>query len=114
MQVEVRESGGVTILALNGEIGIDAGKEQLSKAVWNALQNGALKILLNMGGVTRLYSAGTDELVSAHAMAANRGAKLRLSNLPAKLMEILTLTQLITVLDVYDTEEEALDAFRTV
>ena len=49
--------------------------------------------------------------MSAYTTATGRGAKLKLANLPAKVSDILTITQLITVFDVYDTESEAVASF---
>jgi anti-sigma B factor antagonist len=56
-------------------------------------------------------SSGIGELVSAYTTATNRGAKLKLANLPAKVSDILTITQLITVFDVFDSEAEAVQSF---
>jgi len=61
--------------------------------------------------VTTLDSSGVGELVSSYTTATGRGAKLKLVNLPPKVQDVLTITQLITVLDVYDTEDEAIASF---
>ncbi|MFJ3706249.1 MULTISPECIES: STAS domain-containing protein [Streptomyces] len=75
------------------------------------LDNGSTKILLDLRGATTIDSAGIGELVSSYTRATNRGAKLKLVNLPAKIHDILAITQLITVFDVYDTEDEAVKSF---
>jgi len=111
MKFNTRQNGDVTILDLNGRITIGSGEEALRNATQDILNNGAKKVVINMGGVTMIDSSGIGELVSAYTTATNRGAKLKLANLPAKVSDILTITQLITVFDVFDSEAEAVQSF---
>jgi anti-anti-sigma factor len=111
MDVNKRQAGDVTILDLKGKITIGAGDVQLRNAVQEVMNAGASKVLINMAGVSTIDSSGIGELVSAYTTATNRGAKLKLMNLPAKVSDILTITQLITVFDVYDSEAEGIKAF---
>jgi anti-sigma B factor antagonist len=111
MKFNKRQKDDVTILDLSGRITIGSGEEALRNATQEILNNGAKKVVINMGGVTMIDSSGIGELVSAYTTATNRGAKLKLANLPAKVSDILTITQLITVFDVFDTEAEAVQSF---
>ena len=111
MKVNVRKRDGVTILDLKGKITIGVGDVALRNAVQEAISGGATKILINLRDVTTIDSSGVGELVSAYTTATNRGVKLRLINLPSKVSDILQITQLITVFDVYDSEDEALRSF---
>jgi anti-sigma B factor antagonist len=111
MKFNKRQNGDVTILDLSGRITIGSGEEALRNAMQEILNSGAQKVVINMGGVTMIDSSGIGELVSAYTTATNRGAKLKLANLPAKVSDILTITQLITVFDVFDTEAEAVQSF---
>jgi anti-sigma B factor antagonist len=111
MKVNVRQSGAVTILDLKGKITIGVGDVALRNAVQDAMSNGATNVLINLHDVTTIDSSGVGELVSAYATATNRGAKLRLVNLPSKVSDILQITQLITVFDVFDNEAEAVRSF---
>ncbi len=110
MDVNKRQVGDVTILDLKGKITIGVGDVQLRNAVQEAMNGGATKVLINMAGVSTIDSSGIGELVSAYTTATNRAAKLKLINLPAKVSDILTITQLITVFDVFDSEAEGLNA----
>ncbi|MEU3836366.1 STAS domain-containing protein [Streptomyces microflavus] len=110
-QVNRRTVGDVSIVALTGKITIGVGDVVLRGAVQDELDNGSTKILLDLGSVTTIDSSGIGELVSAYTRATNRGAKLKLVNLPPKIHDILAITQLITVFDVYDTEDEAVKSF---
>lgn len=111
MNVNVRQRDDVKILDLKGRITIGSGEVALRNAVQEALNSGAQKVLINMKDVSTIDSSGIGELVSAYTTATNRGAKLRLANLPAKVTDILTITQLITVFDVYDSEDAAIQSF---
>src|SRR5215471_11970034 len=97
MKVNVRQRDGVTILDLKGKITIGLGDVALRNAVQEVMGSGATNILINLRDVTTIDSSGVGELVSAFATATNRGAKLKLENLPSKVSDILQITQLITV-----------------
>ncbi|HLX06372.1 MAG TPA: STAS domain-containing protein [Thermoanaerobaculia bacterium] len=111
MKVNVRQRDGVTILDLKGKITIGVGDVALRNAVQEAINGGATKVVINLRDVTTIDSSGVGELVSAFTTATNRGAKLKLANLPAKVNDILQITQLITVFDVFDSEDEAIRSF---
>lgn len=111
MKVNVRQRDGVTILDLKGKITIGMGDVALRNAVQDAINGGATKVVINLKDVTTIDSSGVGELVSAYTTATNRGAKLSLANLPSKVTDILQITQLITVFDVFDSEDEAVRSF---
>jgi anti-sigma B factor antagonist len=111
MKVNVRQREGVTILDLKGKITIGVGDVALREAIHEALDAGATKILVNMADVSTIDSSGVGELVSAYTTATNRGGRLKLINLPSKVADILPITQLITVFEVYDDEDEAVASF---
>lgn len=112
MNANVRQRDGVTIVDLKGKITIGSGGETaLRNAMQEVMNSGAKQVLINMADVTTIDSSGIGELVSSYTTATNRGSKLKLYNLPAKVTDILTITQLITVFDVYDSEDEAVRSF---
>jgi anti-sigma B factor antagonist len=111
MAINTRTVGDVTVLDMSGKLTIGVGDAQLRDAVQQALENGSTKLVLNMSALTTIDSAGIGELVSAYTRVNNRGGKLKLENLPPKVTDILMITQLITVFEVYDNEEEAVASF---
>ena len=110
MKIEVRHREGVTIIAPHGKITIGAGDIALREAVAEALEAGAGSILVDMVAVTTIDSSGIGELVSAYTTVTNKGKKLALLNLPSKVADLLQITQLITVFDIFDNEDEAIEA----
>ncbi|MFL5538001.1 MAG: STAS domain-containing protein [Longimicrobiaceae bacterium] len=110
MKVNVRQRGNVTILDLKGKLTI--GTELVFRnALLDALNSGATRIVINMRDVTTIDSSGIGELVSGYTTAINRGGQMKLAELPPRVTDVLTITQLITVFDVYDSEDEALRSF---
>ncbi|MBU0493230.1 MAG: STAS domain-containing protein [Chloroflexi bacterium] len=111
MRIDTRNEQGVTILEPRGKITIGVGDVALRGAVHEALDAGARKVLLNLGGVSTMDSSGIGELVSAYTTVTNRGGKLKLCNLPSQITDILQITQLISVFEVFETEQEAISSF---
>jgi len=112
MNISQRQAGDVTILDVSGKITIGVGDVAIRDAVQVALGGGARDIVLNLKNVSTIDSAGVGELVSAYTTVTHRGGKLKLVNLPAKVNDILQITQLITVFEVYEDEQAAVDSFR--
>lgn len=110
MKVNARHRDGVTILDFKGKITIGVGDVAMRDAVRESMQAGSKKLLLNLASVTTIDSSGVGELVSSYTTVSNRGGKLALLNLPPKVFDILQMTQLITVFDVHDDEDEAVSA----
>lgn len=111
MKIAMRENGGVTILDCKGKITIGVGDVALREAVQEAVKGGKTNILINLEGVSTMDSSGVGELVSTYTTVTNRGGKLKLLNLPPKVTDILQITQLITVFETFDDEEEAVRSF---
>jgi anti-anti-sigma factor len=111
MKASSRTVEDVEIISLQGKITIGAGDTQLREVITNAVNAGKNKILLDLSGVTTIDSSGIGELVGSYTTATNRGGKLKLLHLPAKLNELLHVTQLITVFEVYENEQEAIASF---
>ncbi len=111
MNVSARQRDGVTILDLKGKLTLGSGEAALRSILQDALNAGATKVVINLKEVSTIDSTGVGELVGTYTTVTNRGAKLKLATLPPKLQDILTITQLITVFDVYDTEDMAIASF---
>ena len=107
MKIDVRTIRDVYILDCTGKITLGAETMSIRNTVKDLLQSGAKKILLNLSGITYLDSAGVGELVGCFVTAGNAGGKLKLLGLTGKLREVLTITKLLTVFEVFDNETAA-------
>ncbi len=111
MKTKIRDVGGVRVMDIEGKITIGAGDIELRKQIEDAIAAGRLNILLNLGGVSHIDSSGIGEMVGCFTTVARKGGKMKLLNLTQKIHDILQITQLITVFDVFDSEPEALSSF---
>ena len=106
-----REVDGVSVVALDGRIVLGEESNALREKVKGLLAEGKKKIVLNMDNITFIDSAGLGTLVAAHHSAKGQGASLRLCHLGSKFQEVLQITKLLTVFDVYDTAAQAVSSF---
>jgi anti-sigma B factor antagonist len=111
LKITAREVDGITILNLEGRVVLGEESNALREQVKSLLAAGKRKVVLNMGQVTYIDSAGLGTLVAAHHSARTQGATLKLSNLGKKFQEILQVTKLLTVFEVYDSEAAAISSF---
>lgn len=111
MKTSVKNVDGVEIISLQGKITIGSGDSQLRDLIVKCLNDGKNKILLEMNAVTTIDSSGIGELVGSYTTVTNRGGKLKLLHLPPKVTDLLQVTQLITVFEVYENEQEAVKSF---
>ena len=70
------------------------------------------KIVLNLGGVNYIDSGGLGTLVSLFTTAHTAGGSIKLANLTQRVGDLLQVTKLVTVFEVYSNEEEAVESFR--
>ena len=71
------------------------------------------KIVLNLGGVSYIDSGGLGTLVALYTSARNSGSSIKLANLTPRVGDLLQVTKLLTVFEVYDSEDGALESFRS-
>ena len=112
LTIASREVDGVTVLDLGGRITLGEGSVQLREAIRDLIGKGVKNILLNLGDVNYIDSSGLGELVSAYTTSKNQGASLKLLGLTKKVKDVLQLTKLYTVFDIYDAEATAIASYK--
>ena len=112
MKISKRDVGNVTILEPKGKITIGAGDVVLRNAIEEATHRGSSNVLLDLNGVSKMDSSGLGELIAAHNTVTGDGGKIKLMNIPSKLYGVLGITQIVSVFDVFDDENEALASFK--
>ncbi len=111
LQVETRANGDVTVIDCKGDIRLGEGTTLFRNTLRELLKAGSRKIILNLAQVNYLDSTGIGELVGGYTSAHASGASIKMAQLPQKVYALLQITRLITVFEIYDTEEEALKSF---
>ncbi len=115
MQITERQVGDIVILTVAGDITLGKGGDVAIKdRIHSLMQQGHRKLLLDLGDVSYVDSAGLGELVHAHVTATKAGGSLRLLRLTKRLKDLLTITKLVTVFDSYDDEAAGLASFSHV
>jgi anti-sigma B factor antagonist len=111
LKINVRESGNVVILDLDGRITIGEEVAALRDHIKELLDAGQKNILLNLAEVSYIDSTGLGQFVGSFATVTSRGGQLKLLNLQKKLQELMQITKLITVFETYTDESVALKSF---
>jgi anti-sigma B factor antagonist len=111
MKFATRHVGGITVLDLSGKITLGEGSVTIRDAVRDVLATGSNQILLNLGDVNYIDSSGIGELVSALTAVKNAGGSLKLLQLTKKVKDLLQITKLYTVFDIFDDEAEAIASY---
>jgi anti-sigma B factor antagonist len=111
MKIDERSVGDVKVLDIAGQITFTQGDEILKDKIHSVVHQGSKKILVNLGAVDYVDSAGLGELVGAYTTVTRAGGKLKLLNVTKKLNDLLSITKLLTVFETFDNEQEAVKSF---
>jgi anti-sigma B factor antagonist len=106
-----KQVSGVTVLQLSGRITLGEESSQLRTKIKDVLGQGNTRLVLDLAEVAYIDSAGLGTLVAGFTSAQNQGANMKLANLTKRFDELLHITKLVTVFDVYKTVEDALKSF---
>ena len=112
MEIPTRNEQGVTILEARGSMTIGKGDLALRHAVENAVGAGARNFLVNMSKLRRMDSSGLGELIAAKKAVDALGGTLKVAALPSRVEQVLSVTQLMSVFEVFDDEASALESFK--
>jgi anti-sigma B factor antagonist len=107
LKITSSDVDGASVVVLEGRIVLGEESETLREKVKSLIVERNKNIVLNMDQVAYIDSTGLGILVALHVGARNQGATLKLSNLSARFHEILRITKLVKVFEVYNTEAVA-------
>jgi anti-sigma B factor antagonist len=110
-QVVERVEGDVVILDVQGRVGLSTDQSRLIHTIQQLLDRGRSKIVLNLAAVPHIDSSGLSEIIDGHSAARRVNANLKLCGVSPRIRELLTVTKLIDVLQVCDSELEAVGGF---
>ena len=109
MHIEERTVGDVVIVGVSGKITLgDGGDVALKDKMRSLVQQGTKKVLLNLGDVSYVDSAGLGEIVQSYATVTKNGGSLKLLNVTKRIKDLLSITKMLTVFECHDSEAEAL------
>lgn len=111
LNITERRSDSVVILDLEGKIRLGQGNLELHQALRLLVERGEKKVLLNLADVSNIDSSGLGELIAGYATLQKNGGDLKLFNLTDRVSELMMITKLLTVFDVYENEALAIESF---
>ena len=111
VKLTTRKVGDVSVIDAVGRITLGEGASSFRDTIREMVAGGDKKVLLNLGDVTYVDSSGIGELVSGFTTVTNQGGQLKLLNLTKRIQDLLQITKLYTVFEVFDDEAEAVRSF---
>ena len=112
VKLNTRQVGDVTVIDISGRITLGEGSSALRDILRDLTAKGNNKILLNLSDVSYIDSSGIGELVSGFTTVANQGGVVKLLSLTKRVQDLLQITKLYTVFEVFDDEAKAVQSFK--
>ena len=112
MNMNIRSIGDVQVVDWSGKITLGEETIAVRNTVRDIVNSGGKKLVLNLANVNYIDSSGVGELVSTYTTVTNAGGQLKLLNLTKKIHQLLAITKLLTVFDVFEDENAAIGSFR--
>jgi anti-sigma B factor antagonist len=111
LYINARRVGDVTVLDLKGRERFRGVTVALHKSIRCLAEEGKTQILLDLALVKHIDSNGLGELIASHVTLDNRGGALKLMHITESVHELMSMTKLLAVFDIYDNESKALASF---
>ena len=106
-----RQVGDVTVIDATGRITLGEGASAFRDLIRDLVSKGNKKLLLNLSEVSYIDSSGIGEMVSGFTTVTNNGGQLKLLGLSKRVKDLLQITKLYTVFEVFDDEAEGVRSF---
>lgn len=111
MEIIERSVGTVTVFDLHGRLALGDGDALLREKVNSAIGDGRTRLLLNMEDVPFVDSSGLGEVVRSYTTLTRKGGKLKLLKPGKRIRDLLAITKLLSIFEVFDDEQAAVDSF---
>lgn len=111
LRIEAKESDGVTVVTLAGRVTLGDESNQLRNKIKDLLTQGKNRMVLDLGDVSYIDSAGLGAFVSAFTSARSGGGEIKLARITKRFDELLNITKLVTIFDVHNSVADAVKAF---
>jgi anti-sigma B factor antagonist len=111
VKLTTRQVGDVTLIDAAGRITLGEGSSTFRDTLKDLTAKGQKKLLLNLAEVSYIDSSGIGELVSGYTTVSNGGGSLKLLNLTKRIHDLLQITKLYTIFEVFDDEAKGLASY---
>lgn len=111
LTIRERQINNTTVLDLDGKLRLGEGSQEFHNTIRAVVEKGRKNIVVNLENVTSIDSSGLGELVAGYVAVTRSGGQINLLHLSKRVHELMFMTKLLTVFDVYDSESEAVNSF---
>ena len=111
MTLHERWIGDITIIDIDGRITVQDGADTFRSVIRQLVRQGRVKLLLNFHDASYIDSTALGEIIRAYTSVTRKGGTLKLLNVTARVHELLMITRLLSVFDLFDAEAEAVKSF---
>jgi len=111
LTINNRQVNGVVIVDLDGRIALGESNTQLHQSLKQLVAEGKKHVILNLAKVSGIDSSGLGSIVAGYSTLQAAGGSLKLVNLSDRVADLMTITKLYTVFDIYDNESDAVSSF---
>lgn len=111
LTIRERQVRGVVIVDMEGKVTLGETNRQLHEAIRQLTAEGKKHVLLNLKNVTFIDSSGLGEIVAGFTTLRTNGGSLKLINMPKRITDLMTITKLYTVFDIFENEADGVDSF---
>jgi len=110
LKMNTRVVGGIPVLECHGRIVFGEESSALRESVHRLVEENS-RLVLNLGGVNYIDSGGLGTLVALYTSGKRNGSTIKLASLTQRVDDLMQVTKLLTVFEVYDNEQSALESF---
>ena len=111
LNISTRDVKGITVIDIEGRIALGDSSAKLHQALKGLVEDGKKQVLINLAKVTGIDSSGLGTLVAGYTTIERAGGQLKLENLSDRALELMTITKLFTVFEIFDDENAAIDSY---
>ncbi len=109
--ITTRDKGGVIVVDVSGRLTLSEGSSALREKIWELVETGFKRILINMADITSIDNSGLGELVAAYTTVSSAGGEMKLLSVGKRVKQLLQITKLCAVFETHDDETSAIRSF---
>ena len=111
LNISTRDVKGITVIDIEGRIALGDSSAKLHQSLKGLVEDGKKHVLINLAKVSGIDSSGLGTLVAGYTTIERAGGQLKLENLSDRALELMTITKLFTVFEIFDNEDAAIGSF---
>ena len=111
MTIGERSIGEVTVVDISGRVTIQEGADQFRDVTRELIRQGRVKLVLNLRDVPYIDSTALGEIIRTYTSVIRKGGSVKLLNVTSHVHQLLVITRLLPIFDLFDSETEAVKGF---